>query len=106
MWRTLVVNSAERIRLKDNWLIVETDDNEERIPINEIYSLVIDNPLTTLSVGAVNALTENRVKRNLPKNGSVRLLSVTEKQYASMMLLVGEETKEEIFLKTKEILEL
>lgn len=47
-----------------------------------------------------------RVKRNLPKYGSVRLLSVTEKQYASMMLLVGEETTEEVFLKTKEILEL
>lgn len=47
-----------------------------------------------------------RVKRNLPKVGSVRILSVTEKQYASMLLLVGEETKEEIFLKTNEILEL
>ena len=47
-----------------------------------------------------------RVKRNLPNVGSVRVLAVTEKQYASMLLLVGEETKEEVFLETKEILEL
>jgi CRISPR-associated protein Cas2 len=45
------------------------------------------------------------VKRNLPAHGSVRLLSVTEKQYAAMQILVGEATREEDFLKTKEILE-
>ena len=146
MWRTLIINTAERVKLRDNWLIVETEQGEERIPVEELYSVVIDNPATMLSVGAINALTENnvhilakfrkflikdgffmlqfsvytkiarnhddatrcieRVKRNLPKVGSVRVLSVTEKQYASMLLLVGEETKEEIFLKTKEILEL
>ena len=47
-----------------------------------------------------------KVKRNLPKVGSVRVLSVTEKQYASMLLLVGEESKDEMFLKTRDILEL
>ena len=45
------------------------------------------------------------VKRILPAHGSVRLLSVTEKQYAAMQILVGEATREEDFLKTKEILE-
>ena len=47
-----------------------------------------------------------RLKRSLPRVGSVRVLTVTEKQYASMLLLVGEKTKEENFLQTKEILEL
>ena len=61
MWRTLIVNTAERVRLKDNWLIVETDATEERIPVEELYSVVIDNPATMLSVGAINALTENNV---------------------------------------------
>jgi len=46
------------------------------------------------------------ISRNLPPVGSVRLLVVTEKQYASMRLLVGKETAEENFLKTKEIIEL
>ena len=47
-----------------------------------------------------------KIKKNLPAYGSVRLLTVTEKQYASMLLLVGEATAHENFLKTEEILEL
>lgn len=36
-----------------------------------------------------------RVTRNLPPKGSVRTLSVTERQYARMRLLIGEPTKNE-----------
>ena len=38
MWRTLVINSAERIKVKDSWITVETETGEERIPVNELYS--------------------------------------------------------------------
>ncbi len=31
-----------------------------------------------------------RLKANLPKNGSVRLLTITEKQYQNMAVLLGE----------------
>ncbi|MDD6187481.1 MAG: CRISPR-associated endonuclease Cas2 [Oscillospiraceae bacterium] len=31
-----------------------------------------------------------RLKTNLPKNGSVRLLTITEKQYRNMAILLGE----------------
>ena len=31
-----------------------------------------------------------RLKANLPKNGSVRLLTITEKQYQNMSILLGE----------------
>lgn len=37
----------------------------------------------------------NRLKYLIPKEGSVRLLTVTEKQYASMSILVGQIKKEE-----------
>lgn len=33
---------------------------------------------------------ENRLKKHLPPNGSVRLLTITEKQYESMQILLGE----------------
>lgn len=33
---------------------------------------------------------ELRLKRNLPPNSSVRLLTITEKQYESMSILLGE----------------
>lgn len=36
-----------------------------------------------------------RLKSLIPKEGSVRLLTVTEKQYASMEILVGTQKKEE-----------
>ena len=47
-----------------------------------------------------------RLRSNLPKRGSVRALTVTEKQYASMLVLVGERTASEDLLKPREILEL
>lgn len=33
---------------------------------------------------------ERRLNQNLPSNGSVRLLTITEKQYESMKILIGE----------------
>jgi len=36
-----------------------------------------------------------RVTKNLPPAGSVRTLTVTERQYARMKLLIGEKTKNE-----------
>lgn len=36
-----------------------------------------------------------RVTKHLPPKGSVRTLSVTERQYARMKLLIGESTKNE-----------
>lgn len=33
---------------------------------------------------------ERRLRANLPPNGSVRLLTITEKQYGNMQILLGE----------------
>ena len=35
---------------------------------------------------------ESRLKQNLPKKGSIRLLTLTEKQYESIDILLGEKT--------------
>lgn len=32
---------------------------------------------------------ENRLRKNIPDNGSIRLLVITEKQYESMSILLG-----------------
>jgi len=47
-----------------------------------------------------------KIKNNLPKQGSVRALTVTEKQYASMLVLVGDLTDSEGMLGTNEIIEI
>lgn len=44
------------------------------------------------------------IKRNLPPEGSVRVMTVTEKQYESMDLLIGEATSDEKFLDTNDTL--
>lgn len=46
------------------------------------------------------------LQSSVPAEGSVRVLTVTEKQYASMELLVGEKLATENLLDNKDILEL
>ncbi|MCC3351795.1 CRISPR-associated endonuclease Cas2 [Ruminococcus albus] len=46
------------------------------------------------------------IEANLPPKGSVRVLTVTEKQYDSMKLLVGERLKSENLLDKNDIIEL
>ena len=38
---------------------------------------------------------KRRIKSNLPDNGSVRMLTITEKQYETIEILVGKLSKEE-----------
>jgi CRISPR-associated protein Cas2 len=44
-----------------------------------------------------------RVKRNAPENGSVRLLMVTENQFANMEIIVGKKTAQEIAIPMKQL---
>lgn len=46
------------------------------------------------------------IKLLLPPVGSVRVLQVTEKQYTSMMIMLGAKTPTENLLKTQDIVEL
>lgn len=46
------------------------------------------------------------IEQNTPPKGAVRVLTVTERQYASMKLLAGERLKSENLLDKKDIIEL
>lgn len=48
----------------------------------------------------------NKVKAILPPVGSVRVLQVTEKQYAGMIIMLGEKTPTENLLTTEDLIEL
>lgn len=48
----------------------------------------------------------NKVKAILPPVGSVRVLQVTEKQYASMIIMLGDKTPTENLLITEDLIEL
>ncbi len=47
---------------------------------------------------------ENRIKKYLPQEGNIRLLSVTEKQYSDMKLLVGSRRASETAVGTKRLI--
>ena len=57
MFRTVIVNTGERIQVRNNWLVVLAKDEEQRIPIEDIYCLVLDNQQTIVTVPAITALT-------------------------------------------------
>lgn len=48
----------------------------------------------------------NKVKVILPSVGSVRVLQVTEKQYAGMIIMLGDKTPTENLLITEDLIEL
>jgi CRISPR-associated protein Cas2 len=46
---------------------------------------------------------KSRLKKNVPDNGSIRLLVITEKQYESIEILLGKLSKEEKIIQTEQL---
>ena len=56
MWRTLIVTAGEKLTVKDNWLHVYSPQQEARVPIGDLYSVVVDNRQALLSVSVLTQL--------------------------------------------------
>lgn len=52
MFRTVTVYRGEKISARQGWLIVSNADGEQKLPIEDIYSIVIDNQQTALTTAA------------------------------------------------------
>ena len=61
MWRTVIITQGEKLTIKDNWLVVFSDNSEQRVPIGDLYSVVIDNRAALISVSALVSLAEANV---------------------------------------------
>ena len=59
MFRTVLIQRGERLSIRENWLVVTTEEGEKKIPLEDIDSVVIDNPILTFTVPAMTRLTEN-----------------------------------------------
>jgi len=77
---------------------------EERRIYSKFRKYLINNGFTMLQFSVYAKIFPNRtsltqyiegLKRNLPTKGSVRIMSVTEKQYEKMLILVGGKTVQE-----------
>lgn len=104
MFRTVAVNFGEKLSVRDNWLIISSEDEEKQIPIEDIYSVVVDNQRAYMTVPCLNALTEAGahlllcnekhipVSVVLPLNNHYRPLNVIKKQ-----LSLSQDIKNEIW---------
>lgn len=57
MFRTVTVYRGEKISARQGWVIVSCEDGEQKLPIEDIYSIVIDNQQTVLTAAAITKLT-------------------------------------------------
>ena len=68
MWRTVIVTQGEKLTIKDGWLVVYSDNNEQRVPISDLYSVVIDNRSALISVNAIVSLAEGAFVKDCIEN--------------------------------------
>ena len=93
MWRTVIVNNGEKLLIRNNWLIVYSNNNEHQVPIEDIYAVVIDNHSTLFSVSVMTTLAQAGVHilfcdekhipvaASFPLNTHYKPLSVINRQF-------------------------
>ena len=62
--RTIFISSPNSLRLKDNQMVIQSKEDAElvnKVPIEDVGFLVIENPQTYISIPLLNALTEYNV---------------------------------------------
>ncbi len=94
MWRTVFISSGQKMRLENKHLIVEGLDKSISVPIDDLYSVVLENPKMSLSAYLIDALSSNNIhvvlcndkhmpsSIILPLNNHYRILNVLRKQMA------------------------
>ena len=88
---------------------------KDRKAYSKFRKYLINDGYDMLQFSVYSRITQNhddaakhiaRLKGNLPPKGSVRVMQITEKQYNSMLILVGEKTATEDFLTPTDFIEL
>lgn len=89
-----------------------TNTKAERRAATQFRKFLLDDGFDMLQYSVYSRLCPNRdgaekhmlrVKRNAPDSGSVRVLYLTEHQFATMHVLVGEKTVQEEKLPTSQL---
>ncbi len=107
-----MINRCMRIMV---FFDLPTSTKTERKHYTEFRKFLLKDGYDMLQYSVYGRITQNhddakkhveRLKKNLPPTGSVRVMTVTEKQYASMLILVGEKTANEDFLTPRNFIEI
>lgn len=59
MWRTIIVSRGERITVQNGNICVARGEDEDTIPLADIYAVVIENRAALISVNALSLLAES-----------------------------------------------
>ncbi len=92
-----------------------TATKTERREYAKFRKFLIKDGYDMLQFSVYSRITQNhddankhieRLNRNLPPKGSIRVLKITEKQYSSMLIMLGTKTATERFLTPRDFIEL
>lgn len=62
MWRSVIIYNGERLNVQDDWLVVTLDDGTtKKIPMEDLYCVVIDNQNLVITVPTLSILAKHRV---------------------------------------------
>lgn len=95
MWRSVIVYNGERLSTLDNWLIVTMEDGQQKkIPMEDLYCVVVDNMSITITMPVLVSMARNKVHlivtderhlpvaQTLPLNTHYRCYKVMKRQIA------------------------
>lgn len=61
MFRTLYVTAGEKLTVSENWLVVKSGETSNKIPIEDIQSIIIDNIHACVSIYTLQSLAKHDV---------------------------------------------
>ncbi|OUP66199.1 hypothetical protein B5F12_01390 [Pseudoflavonifractor sp. An176] len=93
-WRVVVVSSNAKVDYKLEYLVVRTVDEVKRVHLSEVGVLMLESTAISLTTYLLCELVRRkimeRVRDNKPPQGLIQMLTVTERQFAKMELVLGE----------------
>lgn len=57
MFRTVVIREGEHISVRENWMMVKSGQEEARVPLEDLYCVVLDNRQAAITVPCITTLT-------------------------------------------------
>lgn len=87
-YRNIYVTNKSKVYIKDNHLVVNTDDFDiVSVYLDDIKSVIIESPYTTVSASAVTELASRNInivfcdKKHIPKVSALALYGLSDKKH-------------------------
>jgi CRISPR-associated protein Cas1 len=80
MWRSIVIYDGEKLSTRNNWLIIDFPDGEQKqIPLEDVFCIVVDNRTLSITVPLLAKLAQYQInlittdERHLPVSQTLPL---------------------------------